>query len=444
MGYQRSRHTSTVSTVEITPSCHVITQTSSKKSRTAREKENANAVSMAGSQSRAKNAVTDQCTLEENGGSQCMSGKRKTLSKGKSVKCLGKDTTKRKRACLRTRDVNAAANSMAENPADGGMELKASKHLRVEEEKVLELNSRDEDLVHDGRPPEYSNAQSSSTEGPVEDQSDTPFTLKAQELYSKLHLKYKRLKERKFGEVEEYIEGQNRNLTAYVQAQEELLKHIGREKDWMKLNEEKIKITYNRLRLLEEEKIEWKNNSLVQHTKNLELINEVKRLQSLLSDRVEVSKKIQHSSVPCQCCKVDCSVIEGQLSLSQNPHSENQCGLESNLVLHSSTVQTEGFQYSCQACGHNNRIEVGKQERKLVGNETSLATDNNVQVGLVKTFSYNDNQLGKYAQKGEATEMVVARVSSFIKLLLQGMVGFKITIADEGKSPKLFFLHRSS
>lgn len=45
---------------------------------------------------------------------------------------------------------------------------------------------------------------------------------------------------------------------------------------------------------------------------------------------------------------------------------------------------------------------------------------------------------------GEATDMKVEKVNSFVRALLQGMVGLEISISDEVVSPKLHFLHQSS
>ncbi|GLJ30390.1 hypothetical protein SUGI_0601270 [Cryptomeria japonica] len=412
MGYPRSRHTSTE---EITPSCHMNLRSSSKRRR--------------------------------------RNGDNKENASGVGVKCSssvsGKGLSERKRTCLQVRDENSTAESFSEIPADGETGLGAN---QKQGEGLQQLNSRDEGSAHalnvenDGKIAVFSDARPSSTECLVEDQSVLFATLK--ELYSKLHLKYKRLKERKLSEVEEYIEEQNRNLIAYAEAQHELLEQTRRANDWLKLNadEEKITVFFNRLRLLEMEKIEWQTNLHVQHTENLELKNEVKRLKSLLSDCVEESKKIKNFNVPCQRCKADCSIAKGQFSFSQDMHSENACsaGLESNLVVHNSTMQTEGFQYSCQACGHNNRVDFGEKKSKLVGNGTNQSVDDIVQVGLVRGIIYSDNQLGKDAQKGEATDMIVGKVNSFVRALLQGMAGFKISIADEAEAPKLFFLHQSS
>lgn len=95
---------------------------------------------------------------------------------------------------------------------------------------------------------------------------------------------------------------------------------------------------------------------------DFELKNEVKRLQSLLLDCADVSKKIKNLSVLCQHCKADYSIAKGHFSLSQDLHSENcdgylvpfYVGLESNLAAHNPTMQIARFQYSCQTCGHNN------------------------------------------------------------------------------------------
>lgn len=127
---------------------------------------------------------------------------------------------------------------------------------------------------------------------------------------------------------------------------------------------------------------------------DLELKNEVKGLQSLLSNCANVSKKIKNLNVLCQCCKVDCSIANGHFSLSQDLYSKN-CdgylvpfcvGLESNLASHNPTMEIARFQYTCQTCGHNNKVDFFKNGRKSVGNGTSKFVGDIAQVGLMGDF----------------------------------------------------------
>lgn len=455
MGHQRSRQISTVATLDSNGTSSRTAQTGNNGDT---DKENAELASSSKHRypCRSRTTIKERSILGENGGSRSKSAKNP--NRGKRFKCPssnpGEDAAPSKRTCVQIRDgcvenhnVKTAERSAPSEtlPTDGNAALADPIAVQCDVQGNVRSHVNNTsyrfalNYAHDDRVACFANGISSSMEGPDEDQSSASVISKIQEIYSKLHLKYRRLKELKFGEVEKYIEEQNRNLTAYVQAQQELLEHIRMENNLLKLHADQpnITMTLNRLKLLEQENIQRQSDLLDQHTKNIELKNEVRRLESLLSDHVDARNTIQNVPAVCQSCEAHCLDTEGHVSISQDIHSKNQG--ESNLKHQCSTVLKESLQYSCRACGRNPSVDIGNQERKLVSGETTEATDKSIQpdmkVGLVKS-STCCHQLQNDACEGEATGMAVG--------ILQRIVGFKITVADEGESPKLVFLHQSS
>lgn len=449
MGYQRSRQTSTPAAVEITTPCHENPRGSTKRARrrgAIEDKENA-AIPMAtrGSQSRnPPNDGNNRLALTENGCSHSKSRKIKE-KRDKGTSSIPRDNN-RKRTCVESKnDVleDVAHNSAQEKseglqggngvPAGGDTgfanaptahssdEANGRLNAGLDGESAERLLKDDSDVgirgemslpnalaiisngVDNRKPTNDLLMEITGLEDLLEERSIAGPLSKTQELYSKLHLKYKRLKERRFGEVEECIREQNKNLTAYVEAQQKLLDFLRCENNFLKLHQdpENITMILNRSKFLEQENIECQNKLLAEHAENLTLIKEVNRLQLLLSGHVNVNK--EHSA-----------------------------------------VQTEEVRYICHACGLNSRVNVVSEEVQYVGSVTSQSTADIVQVGKGKTTNFVGQYLRKDKQTGEATEMVGGRVNSLIQMLLQCMVGFTIKISDEGKSPQLLFLHQSS
>lgn len=449
MGYQRSRQTSTPAAVEITSPCHENPRGSTRRGRrrgAVEEKENG-AVPMATRGSQSRNPPNDgknRPVLTENGCSQSISRKI-TEKRAKGTSSISREDN-RKRICVENKnDVveEAAYNSALEKseglqegngvPASGdtglanvpaahssdeangrlnaGLDGESAEHLLKDDSVVgirgepslpnaLAITANDGD---NGKPTEDLLVEINGLENLFEERSVEGALSKTQEMYSKLHLRYQRLKERRFGEVEECIREQNSNLTAYVEAQQKLLDFLRCENNYLKLHHdpENITMTLNRSKFLEQENIECQNKLFAARAENLILVKEVNRLRLLLSGHVDVSK--EHSA-----------------------------------------VQTEEVRYICHTCGLNSRVDVGSRERQYIGSETSQSTADNVHVGLGKSSSFVGTYLQKDKQTGEATEIVAGRVNSIIQMLLQCMVGFTITISDEAKSSQLLFVHQPS
>lgn len=448
MGYQRSRQTSTPAAVEITSPCHENPLGSTKRGRrrgAVEGKENAD-VYMATRGSQSRNPGKNRPVFTENGGSQLKS--RKISSKEKRANGTSSIPTEdnRKQTCVENENdvAEESAHNYAQEKSEGlqeGNDVPASgdtgfanvpaAYSSDEANGMLKADLdgeraarllKDDSVVgirgetslpnvlavtsnggHNGKVTEDLLMEINGLEDLLEERSVAGALSKTQELYSKLHLKYQRLKERRFGEVEECIREQNKNLTAYVEAQQKLLDYLRCENNYLKLHHdpENITKTLNRSKFLEHENIECQNRLFAEHAENLTLRKEVNRLQLLLSAHMDVNK--EHSA-----------------------------------------VQTEEVQYICRSCGINRRVDVGCRERRCHGSETSQSTTDNVQVGLGQSASFIDKDLQNDKQTGEATEMVEGRVNSLIQVLLQCMVGFTITISNEGESSQLLFIHQSS
>lgn len=448
MGYQRSRQTSIPAAVEITSPCHENPRGSTKRGRrrgTVEEKENAD-VRMATRGSQSRNPGKNRLVLTENGGSQSKSRKISSKEKRANGTSSIPREDNRKRTCMENQNdvAEEAAHNYAQEKSEGLQEgndvpasgdtgfanapvayssCEANGRLKadLDGERAAPLLKGDSVVGISGKtllPNALAVTSNGGDNGKVtegllmeingledllEERSVTGALSKTQELYSKLHLKYQRLKERRFGEVEECISEQNKNLTAYVEAQQKLLDYLRCENNYLKLHHdpENITMTLNRSKFLEQENIECHKKLFAEHAENLTLRKEVNRLQLLLSAHVHVNKK--HSA-----------------------------------------VQTEEVQNICCACGLNSRVDVESRERQFLGSETSQSTTDNVQVGFDQSAGFIDKDLQRDKPTGDATEMVVGRVNSLIQVLLQCMVGFTITISNEGESSQLLFIHQSS
>eukprot|EP01018_Ginkgo_biloba_P013712 Gb_30201 [translate_table: standard] len=289
-----------------------------------------------------------------------------------------------------------------------------------------------------------------------------------QKLYSKLHAKYQKLKARRHEDIEAYIAEQNRKFTAYVNAAEELLEHLRSDNSRLRLqaNEANSAMALNRARLLERKNAECQNDLLVERSKSLELIKEVKRLQQLLSEQSTMHKHVQNNNKLCQnnnqlcqnsstqcfsvsegkyCCSQEKSVVleperqEGIADLSISGLEDISKYCLSNPTLKDAMVQTEKIDnVSHSSFVEGIAIAENPESRLLCNTAINRAANNANQV---------DNQIGNDMIKdssGERTNVGLVRTQSFFQTLLQCMVGLKFSIADEGKQLQMLILHQPS
>lgn len=277
---------------------------------------------------------------------------------------------------------------------------------------------------------------------------------KVQKWYSKLYTKYKELKARKLDDVEAYIEEQNEKFRAVVNAADKLLELHKKEND--RLQSELIStLALNRVRQLEHKNAECQNDLLVERSKNLALIKEVKRLQLLLSEQENMNKQNQGIDHSCQDNSTQCFPShEGTHSCSQEKsvvlHPEGHesavdlscTGSETFLKcfpssrLKEASVQTEMVQNICLSCCPESRATAEEPESKLLCNEEARKS--------TKVSSQVDKQNREDAVKGDAANEGCVRANRLFQTLLQCMVGLKFTIVEEGNQLQLSILQESS
>lgn len=290
---------------------------------------------------------------------------------------------------------------------------------------------------------------------------------KVKKWYSKLHTKYKELKARKVDDVEAYIEEQNKKFTAYVNAAEELLEHLRNENNHLRseVNEVNSMLALNRVRQLEHKNAVCQNDLLVERSKNLALIKEVKRLRLLLSEQENMSKQDQSNNLSCQENSTQCfSFYEGTHSFSQEKSVVLQPEGHESIVdlsctgsdtflkrfpsysrLKEASVQTEMDQNISLSCCLERKATVEEQEKRLLCNE---AARKSTQVSSQVDFEYAITQVDKRSRedivKGDAANEGCVRANRLFQTLLQCMVGLKFTIAEEGNQLQLSILQESS
>ncbi|KAJ7538525.1 hypothetical protein O6H91_11G052900 [Diphasiastrum complanatum] len=128
----------------------------------------------------------------------------------------------------------------------------------------------------------------------VGDQAEPPTPItKLLKAYDKICKKYKRSKARRLQEIEALFEDQKRRETAHSKATSVLVELLRKENLWLKhqIEETNIEDTVLRLRLLEHENAECRNDLLMVCAKNLELVEEIQNLRSsVLSDADTVAR----------------------------------------------------------------------------------------------------------------------------------------------------------
>eukprot|EP01018_Ginkgo_biloba_P002050 Gb_17717 [translate_table: standard] len=503
MGYQRSRHSSTVATVEVTPASVLSSKGPSSslneklQGRVTRGSSSIGGIGVSAGKKNAVNSMADHGSehryplrernnrnhegilddmIKENVGPPGGTGSKDGTNSSNGKRVKGKDsipkdeTANRKRARVETSIAGASKESLGVMRDDGPQNpVEKSEGLQENpqtgnKDSALAVWDRKLANAHVIPSNEHTNARSNKDlhirSGPSEDEVDDQSMAisRMQEIYSKLHLKYQRLKERKFSEVEEYVGEQNKNHNAYMRAQQELLDHLRNENHRLRLqfDQENITMTLNRSRLLEQENAEYRNDLLIERAKNLELINEAKRLQLLLSEPMGLSKQVQklnelsqHSSAQGQYCSQEKSALvqsENHRCIVDFPCSVPFAkDYSSNSAFRHAAVQTEENQNSCHSCGLESSANLAKPGSRLVGSGvTSLVANDYIQVELDKTGIQLDSHLGKDTPKGETHNQDTGTVNSLVRMLLQCIVGFRVTVADKGKSSQLLFLHHSS
>eukprot|EP00249_Psilotum_nudum_P012289 c2369_g1_i1 orf=220-2112(+) len=210
---------------------------------------------------------------------------------------------------------------------------------QVEEEDILRELKPSESQVHafeaQGQNEENNLPNSKVGNNTGESPARISPVVELQKSYEALYKKYQILKTKKYDEVEALYEEQGLRMSTYVKAAEAMIDCLKKENDSLKLQlqEADVPEILTRFRCLEKENAESRNNLVMEKAKNLELMQEVKRLQNLL---------LEHSSgMKNNFEKMDTSTQQEDSSISflnVDGRSADVGGLNSTLVHHSSEV----------------------------------------------------------------------------------------------------------
>ncbi|KAH9329593.1 hypothetical protein KI387_001701 [Taxus chinensis] len=271
------------------------------------------------------------------------------------------------------------------------------------------------------------------------------------EAYSKLHAKYRKFKAGKLDGFEAYIEQQTEKFNTYISVAEGLLEHLRNDNNRLRL-EANESTALNRVRLLEHQNAECQSDLLVERSKNLALLKEVKRLERLLSDRKNMNKLAQNTNQQCQDASTQ-SFPSSEKSVVLQPERHeatvdlSRSGLQrlsKNCTSKEAMVQTEVIKNTVDNFCLQSQVTLEEPENSLICNGPARGMATIFSQADVCAPTQGDKLIPEDTLKGDSSNVGCARETGLFQMILQCTLGLQFSIVTEGDELEVLALHESS